>query len=100
MSLKKLVLKRYFPITTKKIDLTEQMMKKLCQDHFSAISQAEALYVINPGGYIGTLVKIEIGYALGKGKPVYFSHKTGSIDLDSLSNGFIDLDSINDFLYL
>lgn len=89
-----------FPITTEKIELTAERMKKLCQDHFNAITQAEALYVINPGGYIGTLVKVEIGYALGKNKPVYFSHPTDLVDLDSLSTGIIPLDSLEDFLYL
>ncbi len=87
-----------FPVTEDKDALTVERMKKLCQDHFDAITQAEALYVINPGGYIGTLVKIEIGFALGKNKPVYFSHATDSVDLDSLSTGVIPLDSIEKFL--
>ena len=83
-----------------KNQLTMELMKKLCQDHFHAITRAETLYVINPRGYIGTLVKIEIGYALGKEKPVYYSHKTGFLDLDSLSNGIISLNSIEQFLHL
>ena len=89
-----------FPVTGDKSDLTVERMKRLCQDHFDAITQAEALYVINPGGYIGTLVKIEIGFALGKEKPVYFSHATNSVDLDSLSTGIIPLDSLEEFLSL
>ncbi len=89
-----------FPTTTDKNDLTVERMKKLCHDHFNAIKQAEALYVINPGGYIGNLVKIEIGYALGKNKPVYFSHTADSIDLDSLSTGIIPLDSLEEFAHL
>lgn len=89
-----------FPVTEGKSELTIERMRELCQDHFNAISQAEALYVINPGGYIGTLVKIEIGYALGKDKPVYFSHKTDSIDLDSLSTGIVPLDSLEEFRHL
>ena len=80
--------------------ITMEVMKKLCQDHFHAITRAEALYVINPRGYIGTLVKIEIGYALGMEKPVYYSHKTGSLDLDSLPKGIIPLNSIEQFLHL
>ncbi len=75
-----------------------ETMKKLCQDHFRAIDDSEALYVIDPDGYVGTLVKIEIGYALGKRKPVYFSEKTDSLDLDSLSEEIIPLDSIERFL--
>jgi len=72
-------------------------MKHLIQDHFQAIDSAEALYVIDPEGYIGTLVKVEIGYAWGKRKPVYFTEKANSPDLDSLSKGVIALDSIKLF---
>ena len=79
-----------------KLDI--ETMKKLCQDHFRAIDDSEALYVIDPDGYIGTFVKIEIGYALGKGKPVYFSEKTDSLDLDSLSKDVIPLASLEQFL--
>ncbi len=96
-------IKALFPnldIGLDKNELTMDIMKKLCQDHFQAITRAEALYVINPRGYIGTLVKIEIGYALGKEKPVYYSHKTDSLDLDSLSTGIIPLNSIEQFLHL
>ncbi len=73
-------------------------MQRVCWDHFGAIDSAEALYVLDPGGYVGTLVKVEIGYALGKRKAVYFSEKTGSLDLDSLPKDVISLDRIDQFL--
>ena len=78
--------------------LTPTMMQKLCWDEFDAIDQAEALYVLNPGGYIGTLVKIEIGYALGKDKPVYFSEAANSLDLDALCSGVIPVEDIARFV--
>jgi nucleoside 2-deoxyribosyltransferase len=73
-------------------------MKRFCQDHFQAIDESDALYVIDPDGYIGTLVTVEIGYALGKGKLVYFSEITNALDLDSLPEGVVSLDSIGQFL--
>ena len=79
-----------------KLDM--ETMKRLCQDHFQAIGDSDALYVIDPDGYIGTLVTVEIGYTLGKGKPVYFSETTNALDLDSLPDGVIPLDSIERFL--
>ncbi len=79
-----------------KLDM--ETMKGLCQDHFQAIDESDALYVIDPDGYIGTLVTVESGYALGKGKPVIFSEATNAIDLDSLAEGVIPLDSIEQFL--
>lgn len=81
-----------------KLDL--EMMGRLCQDHFRAIGNADALYVIDPKGYIGTLVKVEIGYALGKGQPVYFSEPANALALDSLATGVVALDWLEQFLEL
>ena len=83
-----------------KDELTQEIMGKLITEHFQAIDESEALYVLNPGGYIGTLVTAEIGYALGKGKPVCFSEGTNSIDLDFLSQDVISIDEIEKFLDL
>ena len=80
-----------------KEDLTPAMMQKLCRDEFDAIDKTEALYVLNPDGYIGTLVKVEIGYALGKNRPVYFSEPANSLDLDVLCSGVIPVENIARF---
>jgi len=77
-----------------KEDLTLEMIQVLCWDEFEAIDKADALYVLNPGGYIGTLVKVEIGYALGRRKPVYFSEAANSLDLDALCSGVIPVENI------
>lgn len=39
--------------------------------HLQAIGKSDFLYIVNPGGYIGESVALEIGYALSKGVPVY-----------------------------
>ncbi len=83
-----------------KDQLTQEVMKKFITDHFQAIDESEDLYVLNPEGYIGTLVTAEIGYAIGKGKPVYFSEKTNSIDLDSFPQDIIPISEIEKFLDL
>ncbi len=78
-------------------ELSMNEMKKLQEDHFEAIQSSDAIYVINPHGYIGTMVTAEIGYALGKNKPVFYSEETGEIELDALSTGIISLDKIEEF---
>jgi len=83
-----------------KENLNKEVMKRLIAEHFQAIDESEALYVLNPGGYIGTLVTAEIGYTLGKGKPVYFSEKTNSIDLDSFPQDIIPISETERFLDL
>lgn len=45
--------------------------KKLEQNHLNAIYKADALYICNPGGYIGTSTAMELGWALGFGKPIF-----------------------------
>jgi hypothetical protein len=72
-------------------------VKKLCKDHFEAINRSGALYVIDPEGRIGTLATVKIGYALGKGKPVYFSEKTDSLKYNSLCKDIIPLATIETF---
>lgn len=48
-------------------------------------------------GYIGTMVTAEIGYALGQNKAVFFSEKSGRIELDALASGIISLDKLEEF---
>jgi len=43
--------------------------------HLQAIAKSDFLYVVNPEGYIGDSVALEIGYALSKGVPVYSSER-------------------------
>ena len=103
MNLKKWGLDALFPNLNSGLDkdnLDMQTMKRLCTDHFRAIDKSEALYVIDPNWYIGTLVKIEIGYAIGKGKPVYYSEKTNESDLDSLCTDIIPTDKLEKFVEL
>ncbi len=45
--------------------------KTLEQRHLDAISAADALYLYNPAGYLGDSAKMELGWALAKGKPVF-----------------------------
>ena len=80
--------------------LTLETMRGLEEDHFRAIRESEALYVMNPDGYIGTLVTVEIGYARGAGKPVFFSEPAGSLDLDALTHGYIARGELRRFLSL
>ena len=48
------------------------------RNYFWQIKRADFIYVINPGGYIGTESTWEIGWALGAGKPVYASEPLDS----------------------
>ena len=73
-------------------DIAEQ--KRLFAEHFAAIDDADALYVINKGGYIGSSVKIEIGYTLGKGKIVIFAEQALESELNALAKAIISLEHL------
>ena len=45
--------------------------KQIESRHLQAIGKSDFLYIVNPGGYIGSSVALEIGYALSKGIPIY-----------------------------
>ena len=39
-----------------------EFIRGLEDEHFESIDESEALFVICPMGYVGTLVSVEIGY--------------------------------------
>ncbi len=43
----------------------------LTHDHFYKIRMADVVFVYDKDGYIGNSVTLEIGYAVGVGKPIY-----------------------------
>lgn len=39
------------------------------------INKADVIYIVNPDGYIGRSVSVDIGYAYAKGKEIYAMHR-------------------------
>ncbi len=61
------------------------------------IGGADAVYIITPQRYMGTSCKFELGYAIAKEKPIYFSEPTNDIGLDCYVTKFISTDSLELF---
>jgi hypothetical protein len=53
-------------------DETQTAKQSLDQLHFRKIDLSDAIYVINPGGYIGSSTQREIAYAKNTGKEVMY----------------------------
>lgn len=53
-------------------ELTEKEKKLLGELHLKKIDLADAIYVVNPDGYVGDSVRREIEYAREKGKEIMF----------------------------
>ena len=68
------------------------------QTHLLSISQSDFLYVVNPGGYIGTSTLFEIGYAIALNKRVYCSDIPSDIMLKHLLIPIRDVHKILDLL--
>lgn len=77
---------------------TPEEKKRLAMEHYNAIDEADAVYFITPDGYMGTSCKLELGYAVARQKPIYFSEPTKDYALDCYVKGFIGTESLNDFL--
>jgi nucleoside 2-deoxyribosyltransferase len=56
---------------------------------FRRIDEADAILLVAPGGYIGTSVLIDIGYAFAKGKPIYITSAHEDKGLMSLVSGVV-----------
>lgn len=74
--------------------------KRLALEHYKAIDEADVVYLITSGGYMGTSCKLELGYAVAKKKPIYFSEPTNDPALDCYVVGFIPTTSLQGFTKL
>ncbi len=79
---------------------TLEEKKRLAIEHYKAIDDADIVYLLTPGGYMGTSCKLELGYAIAKEKSMYFSEPTNDIALDCYVKGFIHTSSLEGFLKL
>ncbi|MFB9217137.1 nucleotide pyrophosphohydrolase [Vibrio sinaloensis] len=54
------------------------------------ICQADVIYILNFGGYVGKSVAMDIGYALGKEKTVYALEAIDDPDITHLIDGTLN----------
>lgn len=65
--------------------VTSKIFKGLTLEHFDWIRKSEVCYIFNKGGYAGTSVSLEMGYACALGKPIFaLESQTGDPCRDSL----------------
>jgi hypothetical protein len=53
------------------------------------IDRADVVYVVDPEGYVGKSVSLDIGYASAKNKPIYVMHAVGDPPVMSLISGVL-----------
>jgi len=67
--------------------------EKIERIHLTAIAESDFLYVVNPEGYIGKSVGLEIGYAISNGIPIFSSDAPKDPIFSGFIKPFISLDS-------
>ena len=54
-------------------------IKQIEDEFLSSVKKSDFLYVVNPDGYIGNSVAMEIGFAVAKGKPVFLQKEISEL---------------------
>ena len=62
------------------------------------IDDADVVYVVDPEGYIGKSVSVDIGYAYAKNKSIYVMHPVDDPPVMDLINGILSPKALIDFL--
>ena len=62
------------------------------------IDDANVVYIVNPEGYIGKSVSVDIGYAYAKDKPIYAMHSVDDPSVMDLINGVLSPKELIDSL--
>jgi hypothetical protein len=62
------------------------------------VGDADIVYVVNPQGYIGKSVSVDIGYAYAKNKPIYVMHRADDPPIMNLINAVLSPKALIDFL--
>ena len=62
------------------------------------VDQADVVYVVNPEGYVGKSVSVDIGYAYARNKSVYVMHQIEDPPVMSLVSGVLSFEELIHFL--
>ena len=62
------------------------------------VDDADVVYVVNPQGYIGKSVSVDIGYAYAKNKSIYVMHAVDDPPIMNLISDVLSPKALIDFL--
>ena len=61
------------------------------------IDQADIVYVVNPSGYVGKSVSVDIGYAYARNKPIYVMYPIDDPPIMDLVTRVLSFEELIDF---
>jgi len=62
------------------------------------IDEADVVYVVNPEGYVGRSVCVDVGYAYAKGKPIYVLSPIDDPPVMNMVKGVLSFEELIDLL--
>ena len=62
------------------------------------IDEVDVVYIVNPGGYVGKSVSVDIGYAYAKNKPIYAMNPVEDPPVADLMAGVLSPESLIDLV--
>ena len=62
------------------------------------IDDADVVYIVNPGGYVGKSVSVDIGYAYSKNRAIYVMHQVDDPPVMDLVNAVLSPKALIEFL--
>ncbi len=62
------------------------------------IDESDVVYIMNPEGYVGKSVSVDIGYAYAKNKQIYAMYLIDDPPVENLINGIVTPDALIDLL--
>jgi nucleoside 2-deoxyribosyltransferase len=62
------------------------------------IDEADVVYVVDPEGYVGKSVCVDIGYAYARNKPIFVMHLVNDPSLMDLIRGVLSFEELISFL--
>lgn len=62
------------------------------------VDNADIVYVVDPQGYVGKSVSVDLGYAYAKNKPIYVMNRVDDPPIMSLTNGVLSQEALIELL--
>ncbi len=62
------------------------------------VDKADVVYVVDPDGYVGKSVSVDLGYAYAKNKPIYVMHPVGDPPIMNMISRVLSFKELIDFL--
>jgi nucleoside 2-deoxyribosyltransferase len=78
--------------------MSKKMSSRGIHGCLEKIDEADVVYVINPDGYVGRSVCVDIGYAYAKDKPIYCMYAIDDPPIMSMVKGVLSFEELINIL--